>query len=178
MNVKQMIKSVNLDDHTDRLMLADWMEEQGRAGESLLLRCEGLPLTYWCKPSDHPLIAWDIDANDSHSFFMQYLKCILFTELAPDGNQLERNYSLRDFAPSAVVLAWNDCQRFYLANWGLIKSDPGKAGRNFWWNRNGHGTGFWCNWDDEEVGQTLDTESELAGECFAYVGDDGLIYLQ
>jgi uncharacterized protein (TIGR02996 family) len=176
MQLSDAIRKADLDDNTDRLMLADWMEEQGRQDEALLLRCEGLPL----ESTPEGKVYHNIDGSDESSFFRQYLDCILWTEKDANDKSLDDNgLTSEDFAPSAVVKAWKDCLEFYEKHKESVSKDPGKAGRNFWWNRNGHGTGFWCNWmHDEEVGQTLDTECGLVGECYCYVGDDGLIYLQ
>lgn len=54
--------------------------------------------------------------------------------------------------------------------------DPEQAGHDLWLTRNHHGTGFWAR-GLGEAGDILDRVAKEMGEQYAYVGDDGWIYL-
>jgi hypothetical protein len=78
-----------------------------------------------------------------------------------------------------------DCAEFQRLAGGLIPggcnrsneySELEQAGHDFWLTRNLHGAGFWDG-DWPEVGDKLTAISEQFGELWAYLGDDGLIYL-
>lgn len=126
---------------------------------------------------------------DLEAFVRAYLEAILFAEndeSTPAGGQpLDANYTVADFAPDALAKARRDCDRFLAENADDIAaanynharySDEEMAGHDFWLTRNGHGAGFW---DGElgDVGDRLTTAAHAFGECHAYVGDDGKIYL-
>ena len=53
-----------------------------------------------------------------------------------------------------------------------------QAGHDFWLTRNGHGAGFWDRSDDTYFGyQDFFTKiSEMHGEVYIYLGDDGFAH--
>lgn len=96
-----------------------------------------------------------------------------------EGEPLDRNYDIGDFAPETLDRIQKDCQAFQeLAFAELAESgmDTDLQGHNFWLTRCGHGTGFWDR-DLGDLGDKLTELSDTFGECWMYVGDDGLIYI-
>lgn len=52
------------------------------------------------------------------------------------------------------------------------------AGNDFALTRNRHGAGYWDGDLPEELGARLTEAAHQAGECWPYLGDDDLIYIQ
>lgn len=52
------------------------------------------------------------------------------------------------------------------------------AGHDFALTRNGHGAGFWDGDLPDELGERLTKAAKAAGECWLYIGDDGLVHIQ
>ena len=52
-----------------------------------------------------------------------------------------------------------------------------QIGHDFALTRNGHGAGFWDR-GDGDIGDILTAASKVLGGADAYLGDDGLIYIQ
>lgn len=135
-------------------------------------------------------------ATKLDDFTRAYIECLLWVETdnsnEQGGRPLEDNYSLDDIAPEALAAIVEDCQRFQDANRADIDEYPARkrcadgqeytgaelAGHDYWLTRNGHGAGFWCrDYLPEIVGERLTQAAKTAGQVWAYVGDDGLIYL-
>lgn len=131
-------------------------------------------------------------------FTLAYLECALWSSYDNDQMPLDQNYGLDDFAPEAIDKAIEDCKDFQVNNsWrrayrrrrrrrpssngsatsggSLGYSDAELAGHDFWLTRNHHGAGFWDRQLDN--GEELADAAHAYGECCAYVGDDGKIYL-
>lgn len=51
------------------------------------------------------------------------------------------------------------------------------AGHDFALTRNSHGAGYWDGDLPEELGARLTEAAHRVGECWPYLGDDGLIYI-
>lgn len=84
-----------------------------------------------------------------------------------------------ELAPEAKARAETDCDAFRdQAGDLLADADSHDAGADFWFTRNGHGTGFW----DREDAYGKDNAARLTdiahqfGEIEPYLGDDGLVY--
>lgn len=115
-----------------------------------------------------------------------YLDCALWTGVSDDCEPLDRLFGVSDFAPDAILTAWNDCAAFLarceaagVADFDALILRPcgdpdGSAGQDFSLTRNGHGAGFWDG--DWGEGDKLTTASDAAGEAFLYVGDDGQLH--
>ena len=97
--------------------------------------------------------------------------------------QVKTDFTVYDFSDLALsMLAYDTGVFMHYATslyWDGIESDLELAGRNFFYTREGHGTGFL---EHEDVyGDGADRLTELA-HLFAsvdpYVGDDGLIYIR
>ena len=115
-------------------------------------------------------------------FVRQYLETALWSthDNADEsgGEPLDKNYTITDFAPEAIAKAIEDCRNFCALAGADLESvgDDKQNGHDFWLTRNGHGCGFW----DRGYGDAGDRLSEVArtfGNCDAYLGDDGSIYL-
>jgi hypothetical protein len=127
------------------------------------------------------------------SFTQGYVEALFFTSEGVDNdcepgheNDLA-NITFADLAPSALQIIVKECEAFQLANHELLATayamradvvdayDEQAAGRDFWYTRNGHGTGFWdsglC-----EIGDKL-ADAARYSERSLYRGDDGLLYL-
>jgi len=92
-----------------------------------------------------------------------------------------------DLAPDALAKIIADCAAFQTANSAMLERayalgeaqmiyDEERAGRDFWYSRNGHGVGFWDR-GLGEVGDMLHKAAQSFRQVDSYVGDDGLVYL-
>jgi hypothetical protein len=120
-------------------------------------------------------------------FTQAYLECALWASTDDDGEPLDSNYTIHDFAPEAVGQAIDECRHFQESNAADLAeayqlynvgdwTPEEQAGHDFWLTRNGHGAGFWDRGLDV-LGDRLAQAAHAWGECYAYVGDDGKVYL-
>lgn len=125
-------------------------------------------------------------------FTSAYLECALFCGIEfpedhPDSGR-DKNYHADPEAidPNTLAAMAKDCARFRTPEIvaALDRAEEsgmvdviGKAGRDFWYTRNGHGVGFWetDRWPSEES-DILDKAARAFGEVDLYAGDDGRIY--
>lgn len=56
-----------------------------------------------------------------------------------------------------------------------VTYDMTRAGNDFWYDRNGHGVGFWDR-DLGDVGDKLSDAAKVYGSIDLYRGDDGKLY--
>ncbi len=98
-------------------------------------------------------------------------------------NEDDKDKDCNGWSPDAIKQAAADCGDFQSANETLLFSyedetgrDWACAGHDFWLTRNHHGAGFWDRGSHECLRQLTDA-AHTYGECDAYIGDDGLIYL-
>lgn len=98
---------------------------------------------------------------------------------------------LEDFAPETIAAMRADCAAFLDKGASAIldtlpdteeadaeEADAEeRAGRDFWYTRNGHGVGYWepGRWP-AEAGAELDKLARTFCERCLYVGDDGKLY--
>jgi hypothetical protein len=113
------------------------------------------------------------------SFTRQYLETALWSSVDDDGKPLDDVHDVSDFAPEAIARAVEDCKAFretHAADLGATHHDDyDRHAHDLWLTRNGHGTGFWDR-EYGEVGDRLTDAAHACGECYLYVGDDGLLY--
>ncbi len=109
-------------------------------------------------------------------FTEAYIDCALWASNDESEEPLDRNYGVEDIAPTTLAWMETDCKRFQEENAADIAGREETAGYDFWLTRNGHGAGFWDGDWPETVGERLTKSSKDYGECYLYVGDDGLIY--
>jgi hypothetical protein len=106
-----------------------------------------------------------------------YLECALWASSDGDGNPLDDEYSADGFAPLEIAEASKLCARFAEENAADLEGiEPSQAGHDLWLTRNHHGAGFWDR-GLGEVGERLSKAAQALGECYAYVGDDGMVWI-
>lgn len=113
--------------------------------------------------------------NELDQFKQAYITCLLWAEYDDNDEPLEYNYDESYFSPALQAQIDSDCEKFFTANYDLIKSNIENAGHDFWLTRNGHGAGFWDG-DWPEHGDTLTTAGKEFPEVCVYIGDDNLIH--
>jgi hypothetical protein len=128
------------------------------------------------------------------SFTQGYIEAMFFTSEGVDNdyepgheNDLA-NISVADLAPSALQIIIENCEAFQRDNAALLEQaygvtgkyekfpyDESRAGNDYWYTRNGHGTGFW----DRGLGDIGEALAKAArySERSLYRGDDGKLYL-
>ena len=120
-------------------------------------------------------------------FAKGYFEAMFFTECHSDNPELQ-DATINDLSPEAWERSLADCKAFEEANAELLESVYGvqgkyereeycsqRAGNDYWYTRNGHGTGFW----DRGLGEAGDKLANAARyhSVDLYRGDDGLLYL-
>lgn len=132
-------------------------------------------------------------------FTTAYLQCALFTGTDESNDQggdpLDEIYYIDDFSKEAIKKALEDCEEFQelniddiekIPNWKGNADSSGRnsytgyevAGHDFWFTRNGHGSGFWDReYLDKETKDRLTKSAKSFGESYVYIGDDTLLYL-
>ena len=112
------------------------------------------------------------------SFINAYLEAISFTDMGPDDECYEA-----DFSDDLIQRATIDCLYWISSNACYLYSENFKApykqaAHDLWLTRNGHGAGFWDRGDlYGPYADMFTTSSEAMRECSVYLGDDGLVYL-
>lgn len=138
-----------------------------------------------------------VDALDLEEFVSAYIRTALCTSNDESdesgGEPLDSNYDESNIAPETMETIHRECAEFLESAKGLINDETclranqwlgdgvysahSLAGHDFWLTRRGHGCGFWEDdrWT-EEAGKKLTALSDIAGEVWLYLGDDGKIY--
>lgn len=123
--------------------------------------------------------------NALDSFTQGYIEAAFFTSTGPDNEEEGLGEgSVAELAPDTLADIVADCAKWQADQAGLLQAaydyptakayDARRAGNDYWYTRNGHGTGFW----DRGLG---DVGDKLAAACHHHSvdmcrGDDGLIY--
>lgn len=120
-------------------------------------------------------------------FTRGYIEALFFTDASdPDDGELA-HATVAELAPETIAKIIGDCETFQSANAALLDRayqlgeaqasyDDIRAGRDFWFTRNGHGVGFWDR-GLGEVGELLTEACRGFRMIDLYQGDDSLIYL-
>ena len=119
-------------------------------------------------------------------FTRGYIEAMFFTDTGSGDDEGLENVAVCNLSNEAWGSITKDCAVFQKLNAELLERayseadyDSEKAGRDFWYTRNGHGVGFW----DRGLGEIGVALSETCGwktkfgELDLYLGDDGQIYL-
>lgn len=110
-----------------------------------------------------------------------------------EGGEWVSDFGFSDLAPEALDRIRADCRQFmetpaYKAfdAWRDADDSPDtspasdeQVGHDLWFNRNGHGVGFWSR-PDHYYGphaDALEAAAKALGEVWPYVGDDGSVHL-
>lgn len=127
-----------------------------------------------------PAAARDFRALDT--FTAGYVEAMFFTNTGTGDDEDLEDATVADLAPKTRAAIIADCERFQRENIATLgdmsEDDKARAGRDFWFTRNGHGVGFWESgrWPDD-IGATLNKASKAFRYLDMYRGDDGQIYL-
>lgn len=119
--------------------------------------------------------------NTLNQFIDGYIECALWSSPVDDG-EVNLDEIDAEISEEARREMSEDCEDFLRTNASLLEEYFKKgysayyAGHDFWLTRNGHGAGFWDR-GLGDLGEELTAMSKPYGECFLYLGDDGLIYL-
>lgn len=126
------------------------------------------------------------------SFTQGYIEAMFFTSEGVD-NDCEPGHendladiSFNDMAPESIAAVAEECAAFQLDNATLLGRayelgeaqscyDETRAGHDYWYTRNGHGTGYWDR-GLGEVGEQL-AEATRYSARYLYRGDDGRLYV-
>jgi hypothetical protein len=119
-------------------------------------------------------------------FTRGFIEALFFSETgSPEDDALEV-VSFEELAPEALEKIQADCLAFAKDNQADLeaaqKQQPGdctarRAGADFCYTRNGHGTGFWDGDWPEPIGERLTQAAHAYSELNLYRGDDQLIYV-
>lgn len=119
------------------------------------------------------------------TFVLRYLEAILFGELEDfeEGRPLDENFTIFDFSEDAREKARADCEEFLarasirgfdILSWNYDKAE--QAAFDFYFSRQGHGTGFFDRPDlYGEDRQALQEIAEEMGERCWFPSRDGEI---
>ncbi|MGY3278148.1 hypothetical protein [Bradyrhizobium sp. S3.7.6] len=121
-------------------------------------------------------------------FTQGYIEAMFFTSTGTGDdadNDLE-HATFAELAPLTLRTMIEECKAFQIQNRialdealdkGRINGyDEKAAGRDFWYSRNGHGTGYWDR-DLGDVGDTLHKSASQWRGRDLWRGDDGLIHM-
>jgi hypothetical protein len=92
------------------------------------------------------------------AFTRAYLTAALFTDDPdPRSGEFEEHdrWTIANIHPDNLAQAIADCAKFQAENAADIADDIERAGRDFWYTRNGHGCGFWDGDWPEDIGARL-----------------------
>lgn len=119
------------------------------------------------------------------AFFNAYVEAALWSSTyeTEDRDDNPMDDGEHELAPEARDAMLSDCAQFlsYCEETGIDPFPEGESleqsGQDFWLTRNGHGVGYWDRGLADD-GKALTDAAHTFGECWLYVGDDGLIYQQ
>jgi hypothetical protein len=135
--------------------------------------------------------------GDLDSFTQGYIEAMFFTETGPDNEDegLGDETNFEELAPETLAAIILDCATFQsqfdvLLDWAYSYGEVNglseypfddicecetRAGRDYWYSRNGCGVGFWDR-NLRDCGDLLYQACRYS-EKYLYRGDDGLLYL-
>jgi hypothetical protein len=114
------------------------------------------------------------------AFELGYMECLEWTECHSDNPEM-MHADLSDDARTHCVDA---CRAFQADNAKTLDFayacdySEHRAGFDYWLSRNGHGTGYFDRDElPDDICEALQHAARLTGEVWAYLGDDGEIYV-
>ena len=148
-------------------------------GDAILEQFEGLELS----PNEE-VICENIALREilaegvSTKVLNQYLATALWSSTDDDGGNLDDDKEVGDIDKSSVRKSKKDLDKFFKMAGDLLDGeDETTVAHDFWLTRNGHGAGFWDGDYEKEKGKALTKIAEKFKEVYAYIGDDGKVYL-
>jgi hypothetical protein len=121
-----------------------------------------------------------MEADQIDEMVAGYIKCALFTAdedlIPPKSGQFDDSPYRPDVSDEMRAEARAVCEAFYKANAAdLTTYDADDAGIDLWFDRNGHGVGFWeADHCTEEEGERLSNAARKLGARSIYRDDGGL----
>lgn len=136
------------------------------------------------------------------TFTQGYIEAMFWTEednlreqAEEEGTHLEGwgDVDFADLAPESLAQIVAECEAFQAANAFKLQAGYARgyaqeqAGHDFWLTRNRHGAGYWGREELEpkpeeahlgHVGEQLSDSARACGERTAYLGTDGLVYVE
>lgn len=110
-------------------------------------------------------------------FLDSFLEAALWASTDPETEEpLDRHYTTRDIAPDTMARLLDDAFAFLEQNYEDVVGRLEDAGRDFWFTRNGHGTGFWDGDWPEPAASRLTESAKQFGEVDLIIGDDRKIH--
>lgn len=115
------------------------------------------------------------------AFTYAYIETMMWTLTDDDGHSCD-HLGLHDISAEAIEKCKADCAGFRQAASALLEgADESQAGHDFWLTRNRHGAGFWgrdpSTYPNDPRGEALTRLAHAEGECDAYIGNDGNVYV-
>jgi hypothetical protein len=115
-------------------------------------------------------------------FLMGYLECAAWCGISeddPNKNKCRDGHpSVYDFTVHEIFRAEKECRDFVDSNIQDLRGlDMKRCGYDFWFTRNGHGTGFWDR-GLGEVGDRLTEAAEGCGTMYVYVSRRGKLHMK
>lgn len=125
-------------------------------------------------------LEWDPSPPDPGAlgeFIEAYIEAALWSEMDPETEEyLDKNYSVGDIDLKTLNGMVKDAERFFKKYRADVEENPVQGGRDFWFTRNHHGTGFWDGDWPKKIGEKLTKAAHKYGEVSLYIGDDGKIH--
>ena len=117
-----------------------------------------------------PDITFDI--NSVGEFLQGYADAALFSSSTDDDTPLDEKFGIGDFEPDTMKIFEEDCRKFLEKAASLLSYEQYEdAGRNFWYSRNGHGTGFFEG-DFGDNSMELQKIAEEFGDVYLYAENE------
>lgn len=131
----------------------------------------------------HDEIKHEYSGEEFEQFVSGHLRGILFGETDDNDVSLDENYTELDFSEEGLEKVKHDCTVFLSRVPGIIPSGRMySAGIDYYFTRQGHGTGFWDgDWDSlpNDGAKKLDKAcGDVREEIYVEIGDDGKIYVR
>lgn len=101
-----------------------------------------------------------------------YVEALFFTDCNSDSDDELGEMTFGDLTDEGLAAIKRDCTAFWEKAVDILSDEPAddqQAGRDFWYTRQGHGTGFWCRGDNEyspEAREKLDKIARTFGEVW------------
>jgi hypothetical protein len=123
---------------------------------------------------------------DLDDFSKSYIEALFFTngDTGDDDEDSLNDLGVEALTPESVSNIAKDCAAFNELAGDLLSEayDAGysieQAGHDFWFTRQGHGTGFWDRkaLQEGELGERLSKIAKGFGVAYCYIGDDSRIH--
>jgi hypothetical protein len=112
-----------------------------------------------------------------------YIEALFWAELDDHDEPLDKNYKPSDLDPESREGIERDCAHFEEQARPILETldvPAASVGHDFLLTRNRHGAGFWDSpekYGGQERANQLTAIAHEIGEIYAYVGDDGKVYV-